>query len=140
MDWDFDITVRDLSALAIVATFMGGVIGFIVRAWIRSNLSGVFVEHTDLSKVQAAVDGVKSEVGTVKNIVERVTERTEALEEQVHALPTKEDVKTIRHDVKDVLQQNAALGAAVRGHGETLQGIERRQEILLKALLPKGAG
>ncbi|WP_338665008.1 hypothetical protein VQH23_07485 [Pararoseomonas sp. SCSIO 73927] len=134
-----DFSWRDLGGLTMFALAVGTVIGFVVRAWLRQNLAGVFVEHSDLNRVQASVDGVKADVGSVKTDVAQLTARTVELEELVHTLPTKEDVKTIRHDVKDLLQQNAALGATVKGHSELLEGIDRRQEILLQTLLQGGS-
>ena len=128
----FGVDVRDLGALTAIVLGIGGVMSAVVILWIRFRLSETFASTVALVEVRGSVTKLDDRVGHLSGEIA-------GLREEVHVLPTNKDLTTIRHDVKDLLQQNAALGAQVVGQGQMLGGMDGRLTEVLAHLLERGS-
>jgi predicted nucleic acid-binding Zn-ribbon protein len=108
-----DFSWRDVVALLTVATIIGG----LVIAWVRWQLSGDFAGKADISGLRTRMDEI---------------------EQQLRGVPTHEDVRRLSERIGAVERGVEVLGADLRGVREGISRLERDLHLLVQHELAKG--
>lgn len=94
---------REASAMTIVATAVGGMVIW----WVRAHLSGTFASRTDTDRISARLD---------------------ALETRLSLAPTHADIASLSERVSSLEKGVAVVGADLRSLGESMLRLERAVE------------